>query len=183
MRSVLISILALAGWLACSHGHARELAVSEADLVTAEILGVQPLPDASMAAVLLQVGDDTFPVMIGMVEAMAIERARLGVQSPRPLTHELLGDVIASADLRMARLVIDELTDDGRYLAALELQPTEGGALRRVDSRPSDGMALAVRSGAPIVVARQVVEKAIATQEEFAPDDPQFRQRARPMDA
>ncbi len=183
MRSILISVMMLAGSLVCSHGHARDLAVTEADLLSAEILGVQPLPDGHTAAVLLKVGDDSFPVLIGIFEAMAIERARRGVHSPRPLTHDLLSDVIASADLRLQRLVIDELTDQGSYLAALELQPNGGGSLRRIDSRPSDGMALAVRSGARIVVARQVVEKARAAEEDAEPSDPERQRPARPIEA
>jgi len=182
MRPLLIRVIVLAGWLACGACEARELAVAEADLVTAEILTIQASPDGDMAAVLLKVEDEMLPIFIGMVEAMAIERARRGVQSPRPMTHDLLGDVIASADLTLQRLVIDELTDEGSFLAALELQPTAGGTLRRVDSRPSDGMALAVRSGARIVVARQVVEKARAAEEDSAPDDPARPRRARPIE-
>lgn len=183
MRSLRIAVMVLAGWLACSAGQARELAVAEEDLMTAEILAVQPAPNGHAAAVLLKVGDDTFPILIGIIEAMAIERARRGVQSPRPMTHDLLSEVIASADLRLRRLVIDELTDEGSYLAALELQPADGGSLRRVDSRPSDGMALAVRSGARIVVARQVVEKARAVEEDATPADPERLHMDSPVEA
>lgn len=178
MRALSISVLALAACLAWSNCLSRELAVAETDLLSAEIVGLQASPDGEMAAVLLKVEDEVLPIVIGMVEAVAIERARQGLQSPRPLTHDLLGDVIASADLRMQRLVIDELTDEGSFLAALELQPTDGGAVRRVDSRPSDGMALAVRSGARIVVARQVVAKARAAEDESDPGLP-----SRPLSA
>jgi len=182
MHALMIAVMALAGCMAaCSSAGARELAVAETDLVSAEIMGIQASPDGDMAAVLLKVEGDMLPIFIGIVEAMAIERARRGVHSPRPLTHDLLGDVIASADLRMRRLVIDELTDDGNFLAALELQPTGGGAMRRVDSRPSDGMALAVRSGARIVVARQVVEKARAAEQDRAPEQPGRPSRTHPI--
>lgn len=170
MRALLIGAIALVVGLVSDGAQARELAVVEADLVSAEIIGIQPSPGGDMAAVLLKVEDETLAIYIGIVEATAIERARRGVQSPRPLTHDLLGDVIVSADLRMRRLVIDELTDDGNFLAALELQPLGGGALRRIDSRPSDGMALTVRSGARIVIARQVMEKARAAEEGTSPD-------------
>lgn len=182
MRRMLISTIALAGCLTCIDGKARELAVAEADLLSAEIVGVQAAPGREMAAVLLKVDQDTLPVYIGIVEAMAIERARRGMQTPRPLTHDLLGDVIVIAGLRLQRLVIDELTEDGNFLAALELQPAGGGPLRRVDSRPSDGMALAARSGARIVVARQVVEKARAAEEGSAPDDSQRQRMVRPIE-
>lgn len=146
----------------------RDLAVPEADLLTAEIAGVQAAPDGSMAAVLLRVDGELLPIFIGPLEAAAIERGRHGIRPPRPLTHELLDEVIRRAELRLDRLVIDELSEQGSFLAVLELRPIGGGKLRRIDARPSDGMALAVRSGADIVVARQVVEKARRSE----PDEP-----------
>lgn len=166
MRTLLTCAIAFASGLAASTGaDARELSVPEDQLLVAEIVELQASPAGDMAAVVLKVDDHTLPIFIGMTEALAIERARRGLQSPRPLTHDLLGDVIVSADLRMRRLVIDELSDDGHYLAVLELHPLSGGPVRRIDSRPSDGMVLAVRSGSTIVVARQIIEQARASKQ------------------
>jgi uncharacterized protein len=143
---------------------ARELVVAEAALQPAEVLGVEALPVGDMAAIVLKVGDDTLPVFTGLYEGAAIERARRGVAPPRPQTHELFADVLARQGLVLKRVVIDELRDDGNFMAAMELQ-RRGEALSRIDARPSDAIALALRLGAPIVVAEQVVKKALAEAE------------------
>lgn len=138
---------------------ARDLAATEASLQPAEVLGVEPLPLEGSAAIMLKIGEDTLPIFTGLYEGAAIERARRGIAPPRPHTHELFADVLVQLGLELRRVVIDELSDDGNFLAVLELQ-RRGEDLLRVDARPSDAIALALRLDAPIVVATQVVRKA-----------------------
>jgi bifunctional DNase/RNase len=158
----------VAGVLALSaswRAEARELAVPASDLVPAELVGVLGLADSGIAVMVFRVGDEELPVFVGVAEAEAIERARRGLRPPRPLTHELFGDVLVATGWTIERLVIDALRD-GQFMAALELRNAESGLRRRVDSRPSDGMALALRSDAPVYVARQVIEAAAEESEE-----------------
>lgn len=168
MNSVMKGLLVLA--LLVGHTEARELAAAEESLKPAEVLGVEPLPMGDMAAIVLKVGEETLPVFTGIYEGAAIERARRGVAPPRPQTHELFADVLARQGLQLKRVVIDELRDDGNFMAVLELQ-RRGEAITRIDARPSDAIALALRLGAPIVVAEQVVEKAQAEGDDGAESD------------
>jgi uncharacterized protein len=144
----------------------RELAVAPSQLLPAELVAVQVLGASGMAVVLLDVGSGQgeLPMFTGSAEAEALGRAWQQDRPPRPLTHELLGDVLEATGWRVERLVIDELRD-GQFLAALELR-NEAGETRLVDSRPSDGLVLALRQGAKVQVAREVLEQA----EEQDPD-------------
>jgi uncharacterized protein len=150
---------------AAPHAVARELAVPPSQLMPAELLAVQVLGASGMAVVLLNVGNGQgeLPIFTGTTEAEALGRAWQQDRPPRPLTHELLGDVLEATGWRVERLVIDELRD-GQFLAALELK-NAAGETRLVDSRPSDGLVLALRQGATVQVAREVVVQA-------AEDDP-----------
>jgi uncharacterized protein len=139
---------------------ARELAVAPGDLRPAELVGVQQIPEHGVAILLLRVAgsDVDLPIFIGPVEAGAIERAWRKLRPPRPQTHELLGDLLEATGWKVERLIIDELRQ-GQFLAALELRSADGQR-RLLDTRPSDGMALTLRSGGSVAVARQVVEAA-----------------------
>lgn len=139
---------------------AREIAVPSSDLLPAELVGIRALPDAGMALLLLRTADgrSELPMFTGMAEAEAIDRAWRGIRPERPQTHELLGDMLQATGWKVERLVIDELRD-GQFLAALELRG-EGGKRRLLDTRPSDGLALVLRTGAPVQVARQVIRAA-----------------------
>lgn len=172
MNTAIRTMLLLALVMAAARSGARELAVAEDALQTAEVLGVEPLPLGDMAAILLKVGEETLPVFTGLYEGAAIERARRGVAPPRPQTHELFADVLARQGLVVKRVVIDELREDGNFMAVIELQ-RRGEPSSRIDARPSDAIALALRLGAPIVVAKQVVEKAL--------EDPEGRSDAPPL--
>lgn len=168
-RSVWSGLLLVSLWQLAAIAPARELAVPRHHLVEAELVAVVPSPDLSVAAALLRVkgSREWVPIFIGLPEAEAIERARSGERPPRPLTHELFGDVLAGAGIKIERLVIDALRDDS-YLAVLELRLRDGRS-RRIDTRPSDGMALALRQGAPILIAREVVEAAQKTPPDAQP--------------
>lgn len=156
--------LLLAGVLAISPLQARDLAVPAADLLPAELIGVQGVPALGMAVMLLRVdGGTELPIFTGLGEAEAIERAWRKQRPPRPLTHDLLADTLAATGWTLERLVIDELRE-GQFMAALDLRHADG-TRRLVDSRPSDGIALAIRDGRPILIARQVLEAAAEEEE------------------
>ena len=109
--------------------------------------------------VILRVKDTEkfLPIWIGPGEADAIALKLQNVTVPRPLTHDLLYDVITSLDATVDRIVVSDLTDD-TFFAKIVLQVN--GSTMEVDSRPSDALALAVRTESPIYAEDAVVEKA-----------------------
>ena len=97
------------------------------------------------------------PIWIGPSEADSIALKLQDVAVPRPLTHDLLRSVIASLGATVSRIVVSDLNNDTFY-AKIVLQVN--GSTMEVDARPSDAIALAVRTDAPIFAADTVVEKA-----------------------
>ena len=97
------------------------------------------------------------PIWIGPSEADSIALKLQDVAVPRPLTHDLLRSVIASLGATVSRIVVSDLSNDTFY-AKVILQVN--GSTMEVDSRPSDAIALAVRTDAPIFADDTVVEKA-----------------------
>ena len=97
------------------------------------------------------------PIWIGAPEAESIAMKLQEVAAPRPLTHDLLRSIIASLGATVSRIIVSELNNDTFY-AKIVLQVN--GTTMEVDSRPSDAIALAVRSDAPIFADDAVVEKA-----------------------
>lgn len=102
------------------------------------------------------------PIWIGHPEATAILLAIEGVETPRPMTHDLLRGVVESLDAYLERVEITRV-DEGTFFAALVLRGEE--RTRVVDARPSDSIALAVRTGAPIFVAEEVMNAAAVADE------------------
>jgi bifunctional DNase/RNase len=96
------------------------------------------------------------PIWIGAMEAMAISLALNDVVLPRPMTHDLLLSMINKLDAQVVAVHVTELTE-GTYYADIEVE-VEGG-IRRIDSRPSDAIALALRAKAPILVAEPVLDQ------------------------
>jgi hypothetical protein len=101
-------------------------------------------------------GQRAFPIVIGIWEAVAIDRNLKGKKTPRPMTHDLIENVISGLDTRLDRIVVTELKDRTFY-AKLILK--RNGKAVEVDSRPSDAIALAVQMRAPIYVEEQVLEE------------------------
>lgn len=97
------------------------------------------------------------PIFIGGVEASAIALAATGQAPPRPLTHDVMAALIDSLDGHLDAVEVTELTD-GTFFASLNVSGPAGE--RRVDSRPSDAIALAVRAGAPVFVSESVLDEA-----------------------
>ncbi|UCD76305.1 MAG: bifunctional nuclease family protein [Phycisphaerales bacterium] len=107
-------------------------------------------------------GDRTFPIVIGLPEAFAIERRLKGIEIPRPQTHDLLASVIEHLGGELREIVINDLTG-GTFFAKLIID--RDGEEIEVDSRPSDAIALGVAQGVPIFVAEHVLEQTEADED------------------
>ena len=103
-------------------------------------------------------GERTFPILIGLPEAQAIERRLQHIELKRPLTHELLSNVIACFGGTLESICINDLADTTFY-ALLSIR-TEEGDLLEIDSRPSDAIALGIANDVPIFVEEHVLEEA-----------------------
>ena len=101
-------------------------------------------------------GQRSFPIVIGLPEAFAIERRLKGIEIPRPQTHDLLASVIKSLGGTLKRIVITDLADK-TFFANLIVE--HDGREIEIDSRPSDAIALGVAEDVPIYVAEHVLEE------------------------
>ncbi len=106
-------------------------------------------------------------IFIGGPEATAIAFALEGVETPRPLTHDLFCDVLDGLDAQLEQVVITELRDT-TYYADLQISSASGD--RTVSARPSDAVALAVRVGCPIFATEEVLDEAGFVEEESTDD-------------
>ena len=118
-------------------------------------------PIANMPVVILRDAEDRsfLPIWVGVFEANAIALQLEGVRTPRPMTHDLLRQTITQLDGTVERVVITRLHENTFYA---EIHLTAGGRTVVVDSRPSDAIALALRSSAPVFVEESVLEKSQA---------------------
>lgn len=133
------------------------------DTVQVEILGISTSPSSNgaYALVLKEVeGQRRIPIIIGGFEAQAIALEMEGIQPPRPLTHDLIKNILESLSSSVVSASIGELKD-GVFFATITLADDI-----EVDSRPSDAIAVAVRYGAPIYVSEAVMKEA-----SFVPED------------
>ena len=124
--------------------------------IQVDILGLSTSPSSggAYALILKEVnGLRRLPIIIGAFEAQSIALEMEGIKPPRPLTHDLLKNVMDSLGASLNDVLINDLKD-GTFYAKLSLDSQE------VDSRPSDAIALAVRYGVPIFVADKVMDEA-----------------------
>jgi bifunctional DNase/RNase len=103
-------------------------------------------------------GSRQVPIVIGFVEASSIQMRIAGVTTPRPLTHDLLAAVIKALDAEIEHVLVDDLVE-GTFFAKLHLKTADGSQVA-VDCRPSDAIALAVRTHVPIFIEEQVFRQA-----------------------
>lgn len=101
-------------------------------------------------------GTRQFPIVIGLTEAYAIDRRVKNITTPRPLTHDLLAQVIRDLSGDLEKIVIHELRDHTFYA---KLVIRQDGKIHEVDSRPSDAIALGVAGDTPIYVAESVLRQ------------------------
>jgi bifunctional DNase/RNase len=122
------------------------------------------LVSQNRVVILREVGGERFlPIWIGQFEAEAIAMCLQEVEAVRPMTHDLLKNLVNGLGAALERVEIHDLRDDVFY-ARLVLRLNDNRI--EVDSRPSDGIALAVRAHAPIFVAEEVMQRAGAKPEE-----------------
>jgi len=103
-------------------------------------------------------GGREFPIVIGVTEALAIDRFVKEQETPRPMTHELLVSVIAALGGKVSRVEVTQLKDS-TFHANLALATADGREID-VDARTSDAIAIAVKTGAPLYVHEDVLEEA-----------------------
>ena len=119
--------------------------------VSFDMVGKQPI-------VLLKTidGNKFLPIWIGHPEAAAILMKLQGATTPRPMTHDLIGEMISELDAQCTRVSVTELKDNTFY-ASITLRVN--GQEVEIDSRPSDALAVAVRTSAPIFAAEDVIQE------------------------
>jgi len=124
--------------------------------IQVDILGLStsPASGGAYALILKEVnGNRRLPIIIGAFEAQSIALEMEGIKPPRPLTHDLMKNILETMGNDLAEIVISELKD-GTFFARLAFDS------REIDARPSDAIALAVRFGAPIFVIDRVMDEA-----------------------
>jgi uncharacterized protein len=119
--------------------------------VSFDLVGKQPI-------VLLKTADGNkfLPIWIGHAEAAAILMKLQSQASPRPMTHDLVSDMLQQLGAHIVRITVTELRENTFYA---QITVTQDGQELEVDSRPSDAIALAIRAEAPIFAADQVIEE------------------------
>ena len=149
------------------------------------IKGLMVDPISNMPIVILRdkEGAKTLPIWVGMFEANAIALQIENISTPRPMTHDLLRNVIHDLKASVQKIVVCDLQDSTFYALIYLLI---NGEVVAIDARPSDAIALALRTGSPIFVLRSVLDKAQAVDlatdandeeklkkwlEEISPDD------------
>jgi bifunctional DNase/RNase len=128
-------------------------------LIEMFIKGLMIDPVTNMPIVILrdELGERTLPIWVGPVEANAIALQVENVEPPRPMTHDLLRIVMADLGASLTRVVISDLRD-GTFFAYLQL--LRGTEVTFVDARPSDALALSLRTRAPVFVETSVMDRA-----------------------
>ena len=128
-------------------------------MVHTRIASVLMDPNSGLPVVVLieTGGPRALPIVIGVVEAEAIALALQNVKLPRPRTHDLLKNMMSDLGGRLERVVVSDL-QDSTFFATLHIR--RGRNVVTVDSRPSDAIALAARTGAQIYVEEEVLARA-----------------------
>src|SRR3989337_3011411 len=118
-------------------------------MIELSLVGVRVELPSNQPIVLLKEaeGERYLPIWIGAVEATAIAFALQGIETPRPMTHDLMKDMLGEVDVQVERILISELVDQTFYAT---IRMTANGKTAEVSSRPSDAIALAVRLATPI---------------------------------
>ena len=129
------------------------------ELVPMTIKGLMLDPVSNSPIVVLKDEEEKFflPIWVGIFEANAIALQLENVATPRPMTHDLLKDIIGQLEGRVMRIVINDLRDSTFFA---QIRVLTGGKTLEVDARPSDAIALALRTEAPIFVAQTVLDQA-----------------------
>ena len=127
--------------------------------VEMKVRGLALDPLSNLPIIILRDDEEkrSLPIWIGIYEANAIALELEKIETPRPMTHDLIKNILETIEARVQKVVVTDLKENTFY-AVLHLQV--GTTEYTVDSRPSDAIALALRAGAPIYVDEEVVRKA-----------------------
>ena len=123
-----------------------------------KVKGLALDPLSNMPMIILRDDEEkrSLPIWVGLFEANAIALELEKISTPRPMTHDLIKNILESLDARVQKIVVNDLRDNTFY-AVIHLRL--GSADITVDSRPSDAIALAVRAEAPIYADDRVIEE------------------------
>jgi bifunctional DNase/RNase len=140
------------------------------ELVPMVIKGLMLDPVSNSPIVVLKDEEEKFflPIWVGIFEANAIALQLENVSTPRPMTHDLLKNIIGELEGRVMRIVINDLRDSTFFA---QIRVLTGGKTLEVDARPSDAIALALRTEAPIFVAQAVLDQAQTISPENVEED------------
>lgn len=143
-----------------------------------ELVGIELERPPNIPCLVLREADGAgrvLPIFIGGPEATAIAFALEEVETPRPMTHDLMKDLLDQVGARVERVVVTELRESTFYA---EIVVTIAGQVHSVSARPSDAVALAVRYGAPVFAEEGVLEVAGRAADEGVPEEvvEQFRE-------
>jgi bifunctional DNase/RNase len=145
--------------------------------VEMKVRGLALDPLSQMPIIILRDEEDkrSLPIWVGVFEANAIALELEKISPPRPMTHDLIKNILESVDAQVAKIVVSDLREN-TFFAVIHLRI--GTTEVTVDSRPSDAIALALRVSAPIYVDEEVVRKAKTAEvgkesEELKADDPE----------
>lgn len=136
-------------------------------MIEMELLEIQISEAGNHQIILLgeKEGRRVFPIYIGLFEAAAMDQAVRGIPMPRPMTHDLILNVVRGVGAELKRVMVDQLLDD-TFHGKLQLELEDGREVM-IDSRPSDAIVLACKCAVPIFVASQVLEEVESHQMEF----------------
>jgi len=127
--------------------------------IQVDILGLSPTPapgGTGYALILKEIGGERrLPIIIGSFEAQHIALELEGIKPPRPLTHDLLRNIIEQLGFSISHVYINELRD-GTFFAKIKM---DVGSMDEIDSRPSDAIALALKFSVPIYVSEDVMNE------------------------
>ena len=129
-------------------------------MIPVQFVGVRVEVPSNQPIVLLreaETGARYLPIFIGSPEATAIVYAYQGMQTPRPMTHDLFREVLDDLGVSLEKITVTELKE-GVFHAELELNGRDG--VHTISSRPSDAIALAARTGSPIYATEDVLDEA-----------------------
>jgi uncharacterized protein len=157
-------------WLGIASVRAQGSADSESVAVELSTVGLDGRTGSPIVVLRDPASGSVLPIWVGSAEAQAIALVLHGIVLPRPMTHDLMANLISELRAEVEEVVVTDLRNN-IYLGVVRLRVAGEKKIREVDSRPSDALALAVRTGAPIRVARKILA-AVPEFDFIAPEGP-----------
>jgi bifunctional DNase/RNase len=131
-------------------------------------LTVDPVTNSPIVILKEIDGDQTLPIWIGLLEATAIASEMEGIKFSRPMTHDLLRNLMDMVDVKVAKIEVSDLKNN-TYYAVIHFK--HGEKEMSIDARPSDALAISLRVKAPIFVAEEVIKQSSQIELQAEPQD------------